>query len=594
MANIIENLEKEYIQCQKDIEDWLLSGTEEKSEFLNQLLGRWDISLFMQVIFENYSERQPVFARYLKGCSGLKTKYVESRRIAIYYYRYGKGGVERVLSYLLPLYVQAGYSVLLLTDEEPESGDYFLSDKVRRYSIPKRGDVQAGRKKCGLRISKLIEILKEEKIDTLCYHAASNPLLFYDLAAVKSTGIKVIISKHELFSQYMAMGRDVLTNEINIYPLADMLTVLSREEEVFWKSLGINSCMVPNPSGEPNAEYYQYNRKSNDIVWVGRLDPDQKQYQEIVPVMQEVVKELPDCVINIYGSADGSRDEYLLNTQIKESGLERNVKYRGYCTEIETIYRDAGAILVTSAYESFSMIILESKQLGIPLVTYSMPYLELLKNKKGFIEVEQGDTFAAAKALVRILTDDILRNRLSEEAKESVSEYSNARVMEKWRQVLSGRSGAGSSVNRWQESDSYGIILRTLIFHQSIGCRKYDALRENYRQLKTECKINRIKELCERGKLKLALYPYGILGKRIRGWIEERHMDISLIVDNKLADKERTVLSVEDLKEVDISSYYFIICSDNFEIYDEIRYKLYEVVPQENIFDWFARDEERV
>ncbi len=585
---------KEYIEYQKEISDWFYLEEEKKSEYLNKRLDTWNIALLMQVIFERYSNKLYLLARYFKGCSKLKLQYPQSHRIAVYYYRYGKGGVERVLSYLLPLFVQAGYDVVLITDEEPEAEDYLLPPKVKRYSLPKQKDVLSGRKSCGQRVSKLLEILKEEKADTLCYHAASNPLLFYDLVAAKSMGIKVVISKHELFSQYMASGRDMLTNEIDVYPLADMLTVLSREEEVFWSILGIKSIMIPNPAGEISLENYQYNAESANIVWVGRLDSRQKQYQEIVPIMREVVKERPDCIINIYGNADGYQDKYLLENQIKENGLEKNIKYRGYSTDIKEIYKDAGVLLITSAYESSPMIILESKQLGIPLVTYSMPYLELLKNRRGFIEVEQGDTLAAARAVIKILSDPLFRTRLSSEAKWSVADYSNGRTMEKWDKVFLAEGETSNSIKQEEREESYRTILRTLIFHQSMGCQKYELLREKYEQLKIEQKLNQIKEICETRRKKLAVYPYGMLGRKMKGWIEEKHMEISLIVDNHLAEKDKKILSLEKLKEIDVSQFLFIICSDSPGIYEELREGLYEMVPQDHIFDWFPRDEERM
>lgn len=593
MINKPVDFGKDYLQCQKDMEDWIFLGGEEKKKAINRLLETWDISLFMQVIFENYSQKQCLFARYLKECNVLKTQCVQSRRIAVYYYKYGKGGVERVLSYLLPLYVQAGYSVVFITDEEPQAGDYLLPPEVKRYAIPRRQDILSGKKDCNQRISRLLEILKKEQIDTLCYHAASNPLLFYDLVAAKSTGVKVILSKHELFSQHMVMGKDVLTNEMSIYPLSDMLTVLSREEEMFWKILGVKGYMIPNPIGESYTENYKYHEESVNIVWVGRLDFYQKRYQDIVPIMQEVVKELPGCIINIYGSPEGYRDTCLLETQIRESGLEKNIRYQGYCADVEQIYKDAGVLLIISAYESSPMIILESKQLGIPLVTYSMPYLELLKNGKGFVEVEQGDILAAAKALIKILSDKELKRKLSREAKESISEYSNIRTMEKWEKVFSSSSEIWTSVSEGEWEDSYSTILKTLIFHQSKGCQRYEALRESYRQLRVENKLNQIKNIYKTGKRKLALYPYGTLGKEIRSLIENEQMDISLIVDNKLANKEDGVVTVEALKKIEVQAFLFIICSNSFDIYDEIRFPLYEVVPQENIFDWFPRDEER-
>ena len=191
MVNATENFRKEFIQCRKAMEDWFSLEREEKGKSLLKLLEIWDVCLVMQVVFENHSKEQHIFAQYLKDCKVLKKQYTESHRIAVYYYRYGRGGVERVISYLLPLYVQAGYDVVLITDEEPEAGDYLLPSNVKRYLISSKSAVLSGRKDCSQRLSELLEILEKENIDTLCYHAASNPLLFYDLVAAKSIGIKI-------------------------------------------------------------------------------------------------------------------------------------------------------------------------------------------------------------------------------------------------------------------------------------------------------------------------------------------------------------------------------------------------------------------
>ena len=80
----------------------------------------------------------------------------------------------------------------------------------------------------------------------------------------------------------------------------------------------------------------------------------------------------------------------------------------------------------------------------------------------------------------------------------------------------------------------------------------------------------------------------------MKGWIEEKYMEISLIVDNHLAEKDKKILSLEKLKEIDVSQFLFIICSDSPGIYEELREGLYEMVPQDHIFDWFPRDEERM
>lgn len=577
--------------CGIAVEKWFLVPEEEKSKTLNELMKLWSMPLLLESVFEKYSDKQYVLARHAKECEVLKTTCLESKKIGLYYYKYGKGGVERVLSYLLSMYIQMGYEVILITDEKEEDGDYELPDHVKRYVIPGETSICTRKQRYGQRAFQLIDILKKENVDTLCYHAASSRIILYDLIAVKSLGIKFVIVKHEMFSQGMTNNRDFITNEIHAYPLADLLVVLSQEEELFWKTLGVKSFLIPNPIEKSCETDYRYNEKSNNIVWVGRLNRNQKRYQDIIPIMLEVKRSIPDCILNIYGNDEGNGDKELLERQIKEHGLENQIKYLGYCTDVKKIYDDAGVLLVTSAFESFSMIILESKQLGIPLVTYAMPYLELLKNGKGFIEIEQGDTFMVAQALIKVLADVELRRRLSQEAKESIANYSNDELIEKWKKVFSSDGEQSAAIDHNETGELYKRIIKTMVFHHSLGCQRYHTLEKRYRTMRLEYKMMQIKDICKsRGKY-LAIYPYGAVGRKIKERLEEEGMKVSLIIDNKLSGRMDGIISVEDLNRVNIENMLIIICSNRFEIYEEIRSTIYEAVPKENTFDLFPLEE---
>lgn len=589
--SMIKSVEQEVRNCCFSIENWFSVEDVQKSKKLNELLKSWDIPIFLEAVFEQYANKEYLFARYAKECSGLKTKHTVGKKIGVYYYKYGKGGVERVLSYLLSMYIQLGYEVILITDEDEQEGDYELPNNVKRYIIPRELDVWGRKVTYAQRAEKLIDIIKEEKVDVFCYHAASSWMLFYDLIAVKSIGIKFVIIKHEMFSQFMVNNVDAITKEMNVYPLADLLVVLSQEEELFWKTLGVRSLMIPNPIEKSCETDYRYNESANNIVWVGRLNRNQKRYRDIIPIMLEVKKKIPDCVLNIYGNDEGDGDKELLERQIREHGLENQVKYLGYCTDIKKIYHDAGVLLVTSAFESFSMVILESKQLGIPLVTYAMPYLELLRDKKGFIEIEQGDTFMAAQALITILTNIEVRRRLSREAKESIENYSNAGIIEKWRRVfsLSGEQLAPLEYNETKEL--YSQIIKTMVFHQSLGCQRYHALEKRYKEMRLKYKIMEIKAIYHSQGKRLAIYPYGAIGRKIKVKLEEEGMQVSFLIDNKLAGKKDGVISVDDLDKMNLEKVLIIICSNRFTIYDEIRTAIYSAVSKDSIFELYPLEE---
>lgn len=569
-------------------ETWLLNVEEaEKTKALAMFAEAWGFVEMTDIIRKAFPAYKNVFAKHILEGKLLPKNFRISKKIAFYYRKYGQGGVERVISLLIPLFMEAGYGVVLITETEREKDDFPLPEQVKRYTIPANLDINSEKIRYRERAYSLIDIYRKEQIDTICYQEASSPYLLYDLIITKSAGVKFILSKHELFSQHFVCNLDVLTDEIVSYPLVDALTVLSSEEEAFWKLLGVQSVLIPNPLTVKRHNAFQYNSGSHDIVWIGRLDCNQKQYQDIVPIMKEVVRDIPDATLRIYGSPNTFNDAYLLESQLSEAHLEENIKYMGYTNQIQEIFADAGVMLMTSAYESSPMVILEGKQFGMPIVLYSMPYIETLKNGKGFLAVNQGDTIAAARAIVRILTDTEYRVQLSNESAGSLDSYSDDDVIARWRELLSGNLCCETS-----SDDIYGNIIRTMIFHMSLGCNKYWNLNKKYKELLTEKKIQQIKHISGVRRLKVALYPFGALGKKLLETLNSAQIDVPLIIDNRLAGKGNAIVSISDLKKVNVKEYLFVISSDNRKIYEEIRNEIREVVPEENIYDFYPINEE--
>ena len=60
----------------------------------------------------------------------------EVRVIATYYPRICNGGVERVVSQLIPVWTQMGYRVVLMTDEGADADDYMIDAPYERVILP--------------------------------------------------------------------------------------------------------------------------------------------------------------------------------------------------------------------------------------------------------------------------------------------------------------------------------------------------------------------------------------------------------------------------------------------------------------------------
>jgi len=103
---------------------------------------------------------------------------------------------------------------------------------------------------------------------------------------------------------------------------------------------------------------YQY------ILCVGRLEK-QKAFQVAIRAFHQVQIRHPDIKLVIIG--EGSmRDD--LDMLIEDLGLTGNISLLGYKQDTTNYYQDAALTLLTSLYEGFPNVLVESMALGTPVV----------------------------------------------------------------------------------------------------------------------------------------------------------------------------------------------------------------------------------
>ena len=108
------------------------------------------------------------------------------RTIGVYYFRMRNGGIERVLSILLPMLLELGYKVILLTEEAATTEDYPIPETIERVLLPRVADCKA--KNYHKRATAWEAILTSYEIDTVLYEAWDSPFLFFDACTIKWGG----------------------------------------------------------------------------------------------------------------------------------------------------------------------------------------------------------------------------------------------------------------------------------------------------------------------------------------------------------------------------------------------------------------------
>jgi glycosyltransferase involved in cell wall biosynthesis len=114
----------------------------------------------------------------------------------------------------------------------------------------------------------------------------------------------------------------------------------------------------------------------------------------------------------------------IVKSLVKELGIEERVIFAGKISNIEKIIPNATCVLQPSYTESFGMVSLEAMSCGVPAVTSNKDGIpEVVEHgKTGFI-AEADDHEKLAEYLIKICTDDELREKLGKNARERVLKY---------------------------------------------------------------------------------------------------------------------------------------------------------------------------
>ena len=383
------------------------------------------------------SKKMGELALNLRGARSLVRQERPAKTVAVLYRRFYDGGVERVMSLQIPELLAAGCRVVLLTEEVKPDIEYPLPAGVVREVLPAR--FEDGR------LEALEATLKRQAVDVVMYHQASSRDALWDLLAMKLLGVSVVVQLHELPGQDAALVPSVDKIDFEaarpyVYRLADRLLVLSETFKTYFEAFGCRVSVVANPPTfdlastpvRPVAE-------RQGVLWLGRLQELQKNWTDALRIMERLAQLVPGVQCYMGGSEYDAGSEAAVRKFIAEHHLEDTIHWIGRQTDVQALMSRCRVFLLTSSFESFSMVLAEAKACGAPVVVYDMPYLELLQSEAGCKVVRQRDTEAAASAAADILLDDSLCEQLIKASRASVEEFYRLHAPASWLRAMLGK-----------------------------------------------------------------------------------------------------------------------------------------------------------
>ena len=191
--------------------------------------------------------------------------------------------------------------------------------------------------------------------------------------------------------------------------------------------------------GKPSDNFchkYGISRDIPTVLYVGRVDPEKK-VGLIIEAFAQICDKLPTAEMVIVG--DGV-DKARLEKLAFDLGLSNRIKFLGriFPPELYEAYKAGDVFVTASEVETQGIVLIEAAATGLPLIAVNKGAVaEICVNKKNGFLCEPGDKNGISEAILTVLSDKELRNKMSKKSLEFASEHDLGRTIDKFINIYS-------------------------------------------------------------------------------------------------------------------------------------------------------------
>jgi len=317
----------------------------------------------------------------------------------------GGGGAERVVSVWANKLCDKGYDVTVLAYGHVEN-EYKFCEKVSVCTVVEyHEDIK--HLNYITRLKKMRAILKMKAPDVLISFLPQVQIWMM----LASWGMRLRRVETVRNNPWMVAPKNTIVRILwkMCFKRADSIIIQTREQaEFFGKKEREKSVLIPNPISEQFRANVKetYSDKVRRFIAVGRI-ATQKNYPLMLEAFSLAMEKDPEIELSIYGAGE---DGYVENIerQIKERGLENNVRLMGRTQEMHVALLQADAFIMTSDYEGMPNALVEAMAIGLPCISTNCktgPKDLIDTGKNGFL-VKEGDPAEVAAAIIKVATLD--------------------------------------------------------------------------------------------------------------------------------------------------------------------------------------------
>lgn len=365
---------------------------------------------------------------------------------------YNPGGMERVLLNKITYLVKQGmYDITVVTtDQKNRLPFYPFPQEVRLIDLGINYSDNNGKgalaktlsylQKKKMHQQRLAALLEEEKPDIVISLYPSESSFYPSL----KDGSKKVLELHYCKFFRLQYGRKGLLGWMDkfrtwqderIVRKFDKFVVLSNEDRGYWGELP-NIQVIPNAALFVAKKYADVSRKR--IIAVGRLDY-QKGFDRLIEAWR-IVQQHPEFQgwqLDIFGQGEWKE---MLQGKVQQYGLQDTLHINAPTKQIGEEYANSSMLVMSSNYEGFPMVMIEAMACGLPVVSFDFQCgpKDIIQPEVNGLLVKNGDISGLAEAMMKVMRDEAMRKRMSEEAKKVTETYSEEKVMKLWMDLFEG------------------------------------------------------------------------------------------------------------------------------------------------------------